>query len=367
MQVYVGLDVHSKKTSCVVQDSEGKVMAEGTVVTNAEGMGDLVRKHGLSAGTAVGLECGVQAAVVCDALVGLGMIPRVINAAEVRRKARRIGQKTDQRDAFEICDGLRRGIWDSIVYMPPPEIRLLRRILSRRGHFVRMSVGQINAAKFLLRAEGLLNGGTISLTTTGGWDRLLGRSEVKSVLGHLELHAKAWQMAKDHIEQLEQELAAAVKPVQETVDLLMSTPGVGLITASTYVATVGTPDRFADSNHVVSYLGLAPSMYDSGEMERHGRITKAGSSQMRALLCEVAQQAARPYHPLHPYFRRIAAKSGYKKAAIAIAQRLARIMYQMWRKGERFEATKLNVERDPRQIKRLYQWRIKSEPVAAIA
>jgi len=151
------------------------------------------------------------------------------------------------------------------------------------------------------------------------------------------------------------------------VELLMSAPGVGLITASSYVATLGTPERFADSNHVVSYLGLAPSMYDSGEMQRHGRITKAGSSQMRALLCEVAQQAARPNHPLNPYFRRITAKSGYKKAAIAVAQRMARIMYRMWRNGERFDATKLNVERDGRERKKIYQWRIKSEPVAAIA
>jgi transposase len=365
--MYVGLDVHSKKTSYVVQDREGKVVGEGAVVTNIEGMENLVRKRGLPAGTAVGLECGAQAAVVCDALADLGMIPRVINAAEVRRKARRIGQKTDQRDAFEICDGLRRDIWDSIVYMPPPEIRLLRRILSRRGHFVRMSGGQINAAKFLLRAEALLIGKPVSLTTVGGWEKLMAREEVQPVLGHLELHAKSWRMAKDHIELLETELAEAIKPVGEVVELLMSTPGVGLITASTYVATLGTPERFADSNHVVSYLGLAPSMYDSGEMERHGRITKAGSSQMRALLCEVAQQAARHYHPLQPYFRRIAAKSGYKKAAIAIAQRLARIMYRMWKNGERFDATKLNVERDGRERKRTYQWRIKPDQIAAIA
>lgn len=366
MQMYVGLDVHSKKTSYVVQDIEGKVIAEGTVVTNAEGIGGLVRKHGLAAGTAIGLECGAQAGVVCNELTDLGMAPKVINAEEVRRKARRVGQKTDERDAFEICDGLRRDIWDSIVYMPPPEICRLRRILSRRGHFVRMSTGQINAAKFLLRMEGVLIGEAVSLTTTGGWAKLTGRTEVKPVLGHLELHEKAWQMAKDHIEQLEQELKEAVKPVCDTVELLMSAPGVGLITSSSYVATLGTPDRFVDSNHVVSYLGLAPSMYDSGESERHGRITKAGSSQMRSLLCEVAQQAARNYHPLNPYFRRIAAKSGYKKAAIAVAQRLARIMYRMWKSGERFDATKLNIERDGQTRKKTYQWRIKPELVAAI-
>jgi transposase len=148
---------------------------------------------------------------------------------------------------------------------------------------------------------------------------------------------------------------------------LMSIPGVGLVTAATYVATLGTVDRFPSSNHVVSYLGLAPSMYDSGDVERHGHITKAGSSQLRALLCEVAQQAARSTHPLNPYFRRLAARSGYKKAAIAIAQRLARIMYRMWRNGERFDVAKLNIERDGRVKPKIVHWRIKADRVVVSA
>jgi len=364
--VYVGLDVHRKKTVYVIQRAEGEVMAEGTTPTHREGIQEMVQKHQLAPGTQICLECGVQASVVCDALEELEMVPVVVDAAEVRKKARRKGQKTDRRDAFEICDGIRRGIWDSIVYMPPPPIRRLRRVLSRRRHFVRLSTQQINAAKFLLRSEGILSEESISLTTAAAWTKLTARSQTKPIRGYLQLHAKTWALATKHIGLLEDDLKLALEPVAEIMDWLLSVPGIGLITASSFIGVVGDPSRFPDSNHLVSYLGLAPAMYDSGDMERHGHITKAGSPYMRALLCEIAQQAGWPRHPLHPYFARVAAKSGYKKAAIAIAQRLARIMYRMWLNQERFDVSKLNVERDGKTRTKVYHWKIR-QPAQAMA
>jgi transposase len=357
--VYVGLDVHSKETVYVMQNGEGTVVAEGTVQTDRVGLEGLIEKHQLGPGTAVCLETGGQAAFVCEVLEGRGLRPVVVDAAEVRRKARRRGQKTDRRDAFELCDGWRRDQWQTRVYMPPPEIRQLRQILSRRRHFVRVSTQQMNAAKYLLRREGLRNIEGVSLTTAAGWAALQTRPELSALRGHMQLHAQTWALAQTHIETLEAELREAIGPLRAVVERLQTVPAIGPITASSYVAIVGTPERFADSNHVVSYLGLAPSMYDSGETERHGGITKAGSSAMRALLCEVAQHAARPTHPLNPYFVRVAAKHGYKKAAIAIAQRLARILYRLWSDGTDFDPTKLNVERDGRRRIKRAIWRIK--------
>jgi len=364
-RVYVGLDVHSKETVYVIQDAEGTVTAEGAVRTSREGLEGLVEQHQLGSDSAVCLETGGQAAFVCDVLESRGLQPAVIDASEVRRKARRRGQKTDRRDAFELCDGLRRNQWETRVYMPPPGIRQLRQILSRRRHFVRLSTQQINAAKYLLRREGLLNGQRVSLTTSAGWDALQAHAQTVALRPHLALHAQTWALAQAHIEVLEAELVQALAPVHTIVERLQSVPGIGLITASSFVAIIGTPERFADSNHVVSYLGLAPSMNDSGDTERHGRITKAGSSSMRTLLCEVAQHAARLTHPLNPYFVRVAAKHGYKKAAIAIAQRLARIMYRMWRDGTDFLPTKLNIEPDGRRRTKRALWRIKPA-VAAV-
>jgi transposase len=342
-----------------MQDAEGQVIAEGSCPTSRDHLHEMVRKHELRTGTRICLECGAQAGIVSDALEELEMVPVVVDAAEVRKKARRRGQKTDRRDAFEICDGLRRDLWDAIVYMPPPPIRRLRRILSRRRHFVRLGTQQINAAKFLLRSEGILAEERISLTTASAWSQLLEGEAITSIRGYLQLHANTWELAQNHIRLLEDELKLALGPVSEIKGWLVSVPGIGLITASSFIAVIGDPTRFPSSGHVVSYLGLAPSMYDSGEIERHGHITKAGPPYMRALLCEGAQHAARTSHPLHPYFARIAAKHGYKKAAIAISQRLARIMFRMWLNGEPFDVTKLNIELENTSRTKVYYWRIK--------
>lgn len=359
-EVYVGMDVHRKKTVYVIQSACGEVLAEGSVPTHREGLHEMVTRHALMPGTKICLECGAQAGMVCDALEEVEMVPVVVDAAEVRKKARRRGQKTDRRDAFEICDGLRRDIWDSIVYMPPVPVRRLRRVLSRRRHFLRMGTQQINAAKFLLRAEGLLVEETVSLTTATGWSKLLAHPQVESVRSYLQLHARTWDLAAEHIKVLEKELVVALEPFADVMDWLTSVPGVGMITAASFIAVEGDPTRFADSNNLVSYLGLSPSMYDSGDTQRHGHITKSGSPYMRALLCEVAQHVARPTHPLHPYYARIAAKRGYKRAAVAIAQRLARIMYRMWLNRQRFDISKLNVEKERKVKKKIYHWKIKT-------
>ncbi len=89
-------------------------------------------------------------------------------------------------------------------------------------------------------------------------------------------------------------------------------PGVGPITAATNVAVLGKPHRFPDSWHVESYIGFAPSTYDSSDRERYGRIIQLGSSELRGVLCEAAHHAAKATYPLIPYFVRLAARQVYR-------------------------------------------------------
>jgi transposase len=344
MEMYIGMDVHCKSTVFVAQDKDGKVTAQGRVPTTLEGFIRMLDETGAPPGTQIGMETGNQAWWVSRVLSSLGMSPVVIDAREVRAKARRINQKSDKRDAFEICDGLRRGIYTCIVYVPPDEIQRLRVILSRRRHFVSLCTSQVNAAKFLLRSEGLTHCAG-KLNTWQAWERLLSKPEVAALRPYLMMHAEVWKVAKQQVEALEKELKEALKPFSREVEILTTVPGVGLITAATFIATIGDPRRFPSSGHVVSYIGLAPATYNSGEKERYGHITKRGSAELRAMLCEAAHHASNPKHPLNPYFVRALSKGGYKKAVVAVAQRLARILYQMHKKGEVFDEAKLNVVR----------------------
>ena len=119
MKKYIGMDVHCKQTTFVAQTETGDVVRQGKIGTNGNGFQEMLEAVGAEHGTAVGMESGIQATWVSRLLRELGMEPVVINAHEVRAKARRQNQKSDCRDAFEICDGVRRGLYVSIVYVPP--------------------------------------------------------------------------------------------------------------------------------------------------------------------------------------------------------------------------------------------------------
>ena len=359
MQMYIGLDVHSKQTVYVAQDETGKVRGEGAVATSWDGLCELLARLAAPAGTPMALETGTQAMWVARLLSGLEMTPVVLDAREVRAKARRIGQKSDRRDAFELCDGLRRGIYQTKVYVPDAATLRLRAILSRRRHFVTVAVREINSAKFVLRAVGLSTAAA-TLTTTAAWEKLLARPAAAGLRDHLAMHAAVWRLAREQVAKLEAELAEAMVPFAAPAARLATTMGVGPITAATFVAVLGTPARFPDSHAVVSYLGLAPSTYDSGEQERHGTITKRGSSELRSLLCEAAQHTRRVRHPLHPYWAKLAATKGYRKAIVAGAARLARILWRLWRDDCDFDVKKLNVVEERRRRAKTTYYRLRT-------
>ena len=358
MTIYGGLDVHCKQSTYHTQDEQGRKLGMGQVMTTREGFSQLVSEQILPPGSIVGLETGTSSKWVSRYLSSLGLHPVVIDAREVRVKSPHKGRKSDRRDAFEICDGLRRGIFTSLVYVPNSGVDRLRVLLSRRRHFVKVRTMQTGAAKFLLRSEGL-SAEAATLTTGCAWEKLLAREALACLRGLLEPHAAMWRQANETVQRLNEELVIASKPYDETLRRLQTVPGIGFLTAAAFLAVVADPSRFADSDALVGYVGLAPSVYDSGERERHGSITKQGSSLLRGMLCEAAIHAARPRHPLNPYFARVAARGGYKKAVIFVAQRLARILWQMWRKQEDFDPEKLNVVRETHQRTRTYYYRLR--------
>jgi transposase len=295
MKKYIGLDVHCKWTVFVAQDSNGKVIKKGKVRTTPEALVGLVESVGADKGTSVGMESGTQATWAARLLAAAGMKPVVIEAREVRAKARRRGQKSDTRDAYEVCDGLRRGIFNSIVYVPSAEVERLRAVLSRRRYFVRQCASNVNAAKFILRAAGL-GGLAKALVSWHGWRELPARPEAAEFRRHLLLHARAWRLAKRIVRRLEAELEEALAPFAAEAELMRTAPGVGPIVSATFIAAVATPRRFPTSRRLSSYLGLAPSSYDSGGTEDHQERSgaRAGRLVRGRPLRSANQQPAQP-------------------------------------------------------------------------
>jgi transposase len=366
MKIYVGLDVHSKQTSYCVQTARGRIVRQGSVETSEQAIAKLLEKIGAAPGTPVALETGTQAKWLARLLSALGMQPAVIDAGEVRSKSTRRGQKSDTRDAFEICDGYRRNQFTKIVWVPPAQVEQLRSILSRRRHFIKIRTSQINAARFLVRSKALkLQRRT--LVSHAAWQAIIAREEFKDIAHFLCMHFEMWAKAQHMVEQLDEQLAQALKPFAKAVQQMDTAFGVGPITIACLIAALGDPKRFNNSNKVVSYLGCAPKCYDTGERKRRGGITKEGPGYARAVLCEAALQARRLKHPLHPYWARQAAKSGKNSANMAVAARLARILWRLWRDDKPFDLGKLNVTYQPQLKSKRSYYQIKEQPVAARA
>jgi transposase len=144
------------------------------------------------------------------------------------------------------------------------------------------------------------------------------------------------------IEETEKQLAALARQIP-AVSRLFSVPGIGLLTATALFAFVGDISRFPSGRHLASYIGLTPREYSSGLRRHLGRISKRGDAYLRMLLIHGARailwHAKRMKQPdrLRAWALRLEKKIGHNKAAVALANKLARIAFSVWKQDRDFE------------------------------
>src|SRR6266545_3837105 len=149
------------------------------------------------------------------------------------------------------------------------------------------------------------------------------------------------RVLREQIVILHRRLLAIVRD-DEVCRRLMTTPGVGPVVALTYRATVDVPARFRKSKAVGAVFGLTCAKYQSGEVDRNGRISRCGDEMMRVMLYEAAQSMLRSkkWCWLKAWSMQIARRRGMNKAIVALARRLAVIMHRIWVDGTEFRWTR---------------------------
>ena len=143
---------------------------------------------------------------------------------------------------------------------------------------------------------------------------------------------------------LEEELLALAQQTPD-VERLQSIPGIGLLTATALVGFVGDIQRFPSGRHFASYLGLTPREHSSGERRRLGRINKCGDSYLRTLLIHGGRSLLWSAHrrnakpsPLQLWELKIHETRGHNKAIVALANKLARTVWAVWKRGSQYQA-----------------------------
>ena len=131
----------------------------------------------------------------------------------------------------------------------------------------------------------------------------------------------------------------------DTCRRLMSIPGVGAVSAVTFVATIDRPDRFKRSRFVGAYIGLTSRRYQSGDIDIGGRISKRGDRMLRTVLYEAANSLlcrvkSKDAQHLQDWAMALKKRTSHKKAVVALARKLAVIMHAIWKEGGEFKMMK---------------------------
>lgn len=245
-----------------------------------------------------------------------------IRAWQVRR------QKTDRRDAEQLLELLESGRFPAI-WVPSAEERDLRQLLLHRHKLVEMRTRIKNQLQHVALNQGLQKKRQLWTEKGQRWLRELTlppwterrREDLLQLLAGLE----------PAIAELSKAVEAAAE--QDTrVQLLMTHPGVGPITALAFVLVIGDVARFRRSRQLTSYLGLIPSENSSGTRRRLGAISKQGNALLRTLLVEAGQSAARGDPELRRAYQRLCRKKQFTGIGkVMVARKLAVRLYWMWK------------------------------------
>jgi len=246
--------------------------------------------------------------------------------------------KTDQNDAEGLAQIMRTG-WYRPVHVKLFEAHRARALLGARSQLVGMTTRLSNTIRGVLKTFGLLPGAMRGLPFDCRVVCLLDdRADLAAIVHPL---LAAWRELREQIKVLDKSIHAIVKH-NATCRLLMSVPGIGALSVLAYVSTVEDPARFARSRSVGAHLGLTPRRYQSGEIDRSGRISRCGDSLARTLMYEAAvvilTRVKRALW-LKDWALAIAKRCGTAKARIALARKLAVILHSMWRSGQPFRWT----------------------------
>jgi transposase len=210
----------------------------------------------------------------------------------------------------------------------------MRRRVTRRTQLVRQRTRLKNVVRSILHAHLVppCPHGDLFGKAGRGW--LAGQWLPEDERAAVERHTRELDRLGEELRGVERDIARRALE-DEAVKRLMTVPAVDMVVAVGLAAAIGDVGRFAAPQRLVAYLGLNPSVHQSGEgPARHGRITKQGRGHARGMLLEAAWAASRSPGPLRAFFLRVSARRGQHVAAVATARKMAVVVWHMLRRGE---------------------------------
>jgi transposase len=333
---YIGLDIHKKTIAYCIKRIDGVLVKQGTVSAERKALQQWQSEL-------PGPWCGAMEATIFTGWVYDFLKPYAIDlkvAHPAMLKAITAAKKkNDRADAEKIADLLRVNLLPE-SHMMPEELRELRRILRYRNMIVRTAVKMKNKMSGLLMEVGAQYSKK-RLYGKKYFSELLERVEdvPSSVKELLKLSRSGFEL----YDGIQKKLVNALrenKQIRERVQRLMSIPGVGEITALTWVLEIGELKRFSSSRNAISYCGLCSAQHESAGKEQRGPISKQRNKHLQTTLIEAAKLAPRWNEQLAALYEKELARGNRNRATLAVARKLVEFMLAVDRRETDFNLRK---------------------------
>lgn len=336
--IFVGLE-DSKKTWKLCVRSGGMVVNETTMPAKYDNLRNYFNNRFPGCKITVMYEAGFAGFELHDQLKGdewecIVTPPHTVTEEKVQRK------KNDRSDCRRLARNLENGDYHT-CFVPDRQLREDRQVSRIYGQVSADIKRMSNRIRRMLEFHGFDKD-----LPAGRWSGAM-YTRVKKQLEEQELSDSlrfSFEMLFRELEQLrktQKEVLLRLRKLAHSarykgsVDLLMSAPGIGMLTATRLTLEWGDISRFTKKEEFSSFLGLVPSDYSSGEQEHHGHITKQGNRGVRTWLIESSWVAIRFDPVLLDKYRRVFRNCGSKKKAIvAVARKLALRLRRILSTGE---------------------------------
>src|SRR6516164_10097445 len=332
----VGVDLGDQCSNYCILGLEGETLAEGQLQTTREDVAEFFRAL---AAARVNIEVGTHSAWVQEVVVGCGhevlvANPRLMDGTKRRKR------KNDRLDANKLA---RLGRVDPQSLFPiqhrSTQVRQDLVVLRARDTLVQVRTQLINATRGLVKSMGARLPKCSSPSFADKVEEMLPAEVSEASLPLVRLAEEL----SDRIKVYDERIEKLGREKYAHTELLRQVKGVGPLTSLAYVLTLENPDRLAKSREVGPYLGLVPKQEDSGDSQPQLGISKAGDTMCRRLLVGSAHYILGPFGPdtdLPRYALRLcdrAGKTPKKRAAVAVARKLAVLLHRLWVTGEVYE------------------------------
>ncbi len=253
----------------------------------------------------------------------------------------RDGSKTDRADAKALLEAARNSAIDPVP-VKSEEQQAVTALHRLRSGYLATRTARINAVRGHLREFGVsipLGARHVVPRARAALEEEVVPEFLRAALLEVLEEIKTLEHNAETIRRELVRLAAHMPGATQ----LMTVPGIGVLTATALVAFVGDPHRFRSGRRFAAYLGLTPREHSSGHSRRLGRITKHGNSYLRMLIIHGARSALRAGQitdepdDLRRWALELKRRKGYNVAAVALANKLARICWRVWCEDRPFE------------------------------